>query len=68
MIEGDDMDTNKQILKFCPNFYKILNFTPYKDDKISEKLIRLYQKYIFKIDTCEDAGLKRLENSSSSYT
>ena len=26
------MDRNKQILEFCPNFYKILEFTPYEDD------------------------------------
>ena len=44
------MDRNKQILEFCPNFYKILEFTPYEDDKISGKLIKLYQKYIFEID------------------
>lgn len=44
------MNINKQIISYCPNFYKIMNFTPYEDDFISEKLIKLYQKYIFKID------------------
>lgn len=34
----------------CPNFYKIVEFTPYEDDLISNKLIKLYQQYIFRID------------------
>ena len=64
------MDRNKQILAFCPNFYKILSFTPYEDDKISEKLIKLYQKYIFKIDinNPEDvASVKQLDHVVSKY-
>ena len=64
------MDRNKQILAFCPNFYKILSFTPYEDDKISEKLIKLYQKYIFKIDinNQEDVeSVKQLDHVVSKY-
>ncbi len=70
MIEGDAMDTNKQILKYCPNFYKILNFTPYEDDKISDKLIKLYQKYIFKIDVNNPddvESVKQLDHVISKY-
>ena len=44
------MNVNKQIIDLCPNFYKIIEFTPYEDDVISSKLIKLYQQYIFKID------------------
>ena len=64
------MDRNKEILKFCPNFYKIIDFTPYEDDKISDKLIKLYQKYIFKIDVNnpEDVeSVKRLDKVISKY-
>ena len=64
------MDRNKEILKFCPNFYKIINFTPYEDDKISDKLIKLYQKYIFKIDinNSDDVeSVKRLDTVVSKY-
>ncbi len=64
------MDRNKQILKFCPNFYKILQFTPYEDDKISGKLIKLYQKYIFDIDinNLEDVeSVKQLDHVISKY-
>ena len=35
------MGNNKQILELCPNFYKIIDFTPYEDDKISDKIINL---------------------------
>lgn len=64
------MDRNKQILEFCPNFYKILEFTPYEDDKISGKLIKLYQKYIFEIDVNnqEDVeSVKQLDHVISKY-
>ena len=44
------MDKNKQIIALCPNFYKIIEFSPYEDDVISKKLIKLYQQYIFRID------------------
>lgn len=41
---------NKQIINLCPNFYKIIEFSPYEDDIVSKKLIKLYQEYIFRID------------------
>lgn len=64
------MDRNKQILEFCPNFYKILEFTPYEDDKISGKLIKLYQKYIFEIDVNNEEdveSVKQLDHVISKY-
>lgn len=44
------MNVNKQIIAMCPNFYKIIEFRPYEDDVVSNKLIKLYQQYIFRID------------------
>lgn len=44
------MNVNKQIVAMCENFYKIINFEPLEGDKITEKLIRIYQEYIFNID------------------
>ena len=44
------MNDNKKVLTYCPNFYKIIEFSPYEDDIISKKLIKLYQQYIFRID------------------
>ena len=40
------MNDNKQILKYCPNFYKIINFNPISGDELSEKIIKIYQEYI----------------------
>ena len=64
------MDRNKQILNYCPNFYKIIEFTPYEEDKIGDKLIAIYQKYIFKIDinNPEDIeSVKQLDHVISKY-
>ena len=44
------MYTNKQIISLCTNFYKIIEFSPYEDDIVSQKLVKLYQQYIFRID------------------
>ena len=41
------LNVNKEIISYCPNFYKIINWTPYEDDKISDKIVKLYQKYIY---------------------
>ena len=32
------MYTNKQIIGLCPNFYKIIEFSPYEDDIISKRV------------------------------
>lgn len=44
------MSENKQILKYCPNFYKIINFNPLQEDQLTSKIIKIYQEYIFKIN------------------
>lgn len=44
------MNVNKQIVAMCDNFYKIINFEPLEGDNITNKLIRIYQEYIFNID------------------
>lgn len=44
------MNKNKLILDNCPNFYRIVNFDYFEDDYISEKLINIYESYIFNID------------------
>ena len=41
---------NKQIINYCENFYKITNFVPLENDTITEKIIKIYQEYIFRID------------------
>ena len=41
---------NKLVLKYCPNFHKIVDFDIDEDDAMSRKLVQIYQDYIFKID------------------
>ena len=55
------MGNNEQILKHCPHFYTIINFEFYSDDNISEKLIDVYQKYVFTINLNNKEEVKKLE-------
>lgn len=55
------MNKNKQILKHCPNFYKIMDFEFYEDDKLSQKLINVYHDYVFSIELNDKKGIKKLE-------
>ncbi len=55
------LNVNKEIISYCPNFYKIINWTPYEDDKISDKIVKLYQKYIFKIDINDNEDIERIK-------
>ena len=55
------MQSNKEVLKYCPNFYRIVNFDYSNDDYITEKLISIYEDYIFKIDL---ANLEDIEMAS----
>ena len=55
------MNKNKQVLKHCPNFYKIINFDYFEEDDLSEKLIDIYHKYVFMVDTSDSKQVKRLE-------
>lgn len=55
------MNKNKQILRHCPNFYKIINFEYFEDDKLSEKLIDIYQEYVFKVDLTNKKEVVKLE-------
>lgn len=41
------LDANKEVLKFCPNFDRIINLDYYEDDVITGKLIQIYEKFIF---------------------
>lgn len=54
------MSTNKEILKYCQNYYQIVNFNFKKQDLISEKLIKIYKNYIFSIDTNNEDEINRI--------
>ena len=49
------MNKNKETLKYCPHFYSIINFEYYSDDMVSERLIKIYKKYIFDTTITEES-------------
>ena len=40
----------KEIIKLCPNYYKIVNTPIDETDKVSEKLIKIYEDFVFNAD------------------
>lgn len=56
-----DRSKNILVLKHCPHFYTIINFEYYSDDIISEKLIDIYEKYIFSVDINDSENIKKIE-------
>ena len=55
------MNKNKQILKHCPNYYKIMDFEFYEDDKLSLKLLDVYEDFVFKVDIANKNQVVKLE-------
>ena len=55
------MEGNKEILKYCPNFHKIVNFDYVKEDKITAKLIRIYKDYIFGVNINDANALQEVK-------
>lgn len=55
------MDKNREVLRHCPHFYTIINFEYYNNDIISEKLISVYEKYIFSVDISIPENVLRVE-------
>ena len=47
------------VLRYCPNFNRIINLDYYEDDILTGKLINIYEKFIFSTDINdeEDMGL-----------
>lgn len=54
------MNKNKVIINNCPNFYKIKNFDIEESDYISDKLISVYEDYIFNIDIKNKESLDKV--------
>ena len=53
------MNKNKLILQYCPNFYRIINFEYFEDDRLSERLISIYQKFIFAVNVVDENEIKQ---------
>ena len=64
------MSENKQILKYCPNYYQIINFNPLAEDELTQRIIRMYHEYIFNIDIYNEDEvntIKELDAALSKY-
>jgi len=55
------MNNIKEILKYCPNYYNIVNFDFHENDLISEKLVNIYKNYIFSINIQDREELEKVE-------
>ena len=61
---------NKIIIKYCKDYYKIINERFSENDKMSDKVIQIYQSYIVSVDEKEKNALKRavaLNNAVNKY-
>ncbi len=56
------MNINKEILKYCPNYYNIVNFDFDDSDVVSEKLVGIYKNYIFSVDINNKEELEKVIN------
>ncbi len=55
------MNKNKEIINLCPNYYKIINFHPIDDDKITDKIFALYKEYIFSVNINDEASVNEIK-------
>ena len=61
------MKRNKQILKYCPNFYKIINFEYLEGDFITYKLISVYEDFLFNSNNDDVEMLTKLDYAINKY-
>ena len=52
------MNKNKLIVKKFHNFYRIVNFDYFEDDYVTDRLIKIYESYIFNVDITNEEDLK----------
>ena len=46
----NSFNKNKEVVSICKNYYTIVNSEVYKNDKITQNMIKLYKDYIFNIE------------------
>ena len=64
------MNDNKQIIKYCPNFYRIISFNPISGDELTGKIIDMYRDYIFRININNEDEvneIKELDSAVAKY-
>lgn len=55
------MNSNKEILKYCPNYYNIVNFDFQENDLISEKLVNIYKNFVFSISLQSNEEIEKVQ-------
>lgn len=53
---------NKIILKYCPDYYRIINEEFTESDYLTDKVIGIYQEYIFSVEISNKQLLKSVSN------
>ena len=53
---------NKEVLNYCPNFNRIINFKYNGDDIITDKLITIYRDFIFKADLTNNQDITMVKD------
>ncbi len=53
---------NKVVLKYCPDYYRIINEEFNELDYMSDKIIEIFQQYIFSIDIRNKSEIKKISS------
>ena len=54
-------NNNKLIVEQCPNFYKIVNFDYFEDDKFTDSLIKIYRAFIFSVNPLNNEDIEKVK-------
>ena len=49
------------VLRYCPNFNRIMNFFYYEGDVVTERLICIYEKFIFSVNLDEEENVSLIK-------
>ena len=52
------MEDNKAVLKYCPNFERIINLDYYEGDAVTERLIGIYERFVFSTNIDYEENVK----------
>lgn len=52
---------NKKILDYCPNFNKIIDCDFYEGDNITNRLIKIYEEFVFNVDLNDKTQIEQLK-------
>lgn len=59
---------NKIILKYCKDYYRIINEEFSEFDYMSDKIIRIYQSYIFSLNSRNKNDIKKAMNLNTAVS